>query len=171
MAKRRSEAPREGKYKPFDGSPAYVAHDQMLQQSVTSPVPSPLSNQILDLLQGCLDNIAATAIQAVANGGQLAEFFSSLEFLVHTVHVQSKEIKIVHQQTNVLKNKGNQKSSSRKTEGGGMPGIVCPHCAVFERLDLHKKNSCLFDPENMTDRREWACKSMGEKGVACKDKN
>ena len=51
---------------------------------------SPLSNQILDSLEGYLDNIAAAATQAVANGGPLTELSVSLAISVDTVEVQAK---------------------------------------------------------------------------------
>ena len=49
-----------------------------------------------------------------------------------------------------------------------MTGNVYPLCTVVERSAPHKKNACYFDPKKMTDKREWACKLMGKKGVACK---
>ena len=49
-----------------------------------------------------------------------------------------------------------------------MTGNMCPHCAVVRRSTSHKNNACYFDPEKMTDRREWAFKLMDKKGVACK---
>ena len=44
-----------------------------------------LTNQMLDLLEGYLDNIAAAATQTAANGGPLAELGASLAISVDTV--------------------------------------------------------------------------------------
>ena len=72
-AKRRAETAREGEDKPFGGSAANEAHNQLRRRGNTaSSVPVPLPNQILDSLEGSLDNIAAAATQTVAKGGPLA---------------------------------------------------------------------------------------------------
>ena len=41
------------------------------------------------------------------------------------------------------------------------------HCAAVGCIAPHKKNSCYFDPKNMTERREWARKLMDKKEVEC----
>ena len=121
---------------------------------------------MLDSLDGYLNNIAAVATQAVANGGPLAEFSASLAVLVDTVTAQSKEIKGPYQQINALKKKGTHNSIRETNAGGGMSVNVCPQCAAVGRLDPHKKGSCYFNPNKMTERREWDRKLMDEKGVA-----
>ena len=68
-----------------------------------------------------------------------------------------------------MKNKGTQYSSIGTTTGGGLMGNVLPHCTEVGRTAPHKKNSCYFEPERTTDRREWARKLMDKKGVACND--
>ena len=85
MTKRHAKAAREGEDKPFGGAAADAAHDHLRRQAVTSYVPSPLSNQILVYLEGYLENIAAAANQAVANGGTLTDFSASLAVSVDTV--------------------------------------------------------------------------------------
>ena len=92
MAKRRAESAREGEDQPFGGAAADAACDQLRHTAVASSAPPPMLNQMLDLLEGYLDSIAATATQAVANGGPLAEFSASLEVSVDTVAAQAKEI-------------------------------------------------------------------------------
>ena len=68
MAKRQAKAAREGEDKPFDGSGSDKAHDHMIRrESKSSAATSPLSNQMLDSLEGHLDNIDAATTQAVAN--------------------------------------------------------------------------------------------------------
>ena len=68
-----------------------------------------------------------------------------------------------------MKKKGTQASSIGTTVGGVLTGNVCPQSAKVGRTAPHKKNSCSFDPNRMTDIREWACRLMDEKGVACND--
>ena len=53
----------------------------------------PITNQMMDSLEGYLYNIAAAATQAAANGGPLAELAASLEISVDTVARQQQEIK------------------------------------------------------------------------------
>ena len=169
VVKRRAEAAREGEDKPFGGSSANKAHGQMRQKGNTaSALLSPLPNQILDSLEGYLNNIAAGATQTAAKRGLPAELSASLLISVKTVSAQ-KKIKRLYKEINDMKKEGNPTSSIGTTAGGGMTGNVCPHCAVVERLSLHKKNACYFDPKKMTDKRDWDCKLMDEKGVACKD--
>ena len=126
----------------------------------SSSVPDPLSNQMLDYLEGYLNNISAAATQAVGNGGPLMEFSVSLAVSVDTVADQAKEIKRLYEHINALKKKGTLTSSSRTTEGGGTAGNVCPHCAVVRRLSPQKNNACYFDLKKMTNRREWYRKLM-----------
>ena len=67
MANRRAEAAREGGGgKPFGGSAVNKAHPQLRQRGHTdSAVTYPPPNQILDSLEGYLDNIFVAATQAV----------------------------------------------------------------------------------------------------------
>ena len=91
MAKRRAKAAREGEGKPFGGSasiggPEIEKHGQLWQQRHTaSAEPFPLTNQMLDLLEGYLDNIAAAVTQNVEKGGPLAELAASRAISVGTV--------------------------------------------------------------------------------------
>ena len=59
------------------------------QAGTSSSVPAPLPNQMLDSLEGYLDNIAAAATQAVANGGPLAELSARLSISVETMAEQA----------------------------------------------------------------------------------
>ena len=130
MVKRRAKASREGNNKPFSGAAVDAAHNQLCLKAVTSSVPSPLSNHMLDLIAGYINNIASAATQAVANGGPLVELSACLSVLVDTVAAQEKEIKSLIQHVNARKKKGILNSSSGTTAGGGMTGNVCPHCAA-----------------------------------------
>ena len=91
MAKRRSGASREVEDKPFGGSAVNNAHEQMHQRGhIASAVPSPLTNQRLDSLEGYLNNIDASAKQSVAKGGPLAELSASLAISIEKVAAQQK---------------------------------------------------------------------------------
>ena len=68
-----------------------------------------------------------------------------------------------------MKKKVTQAYSIGTAEGDGMTGKVFPHCNAVGFTDPHKNNSCYFDQNRMTDIREWACKLMDEKGVACNE--
>ena len=62
-----------------------------------------LSHQMLDSLEGYLDNIAAAATQTAATGGTLAELAASLAVSMDTVARQQIEIKRLPEQINALK--------------------------------------------------------------------
>ena len=68
-----------------------------------------------------------------------------------------------------MNKKGTQASRIGTTAGGGLTRNMLPHCAAVGRTAPHKKNSCYFDQKRITDRREWACKLIDEKGVACNE--
>ena len=86
MEKRQTKAAREGEDKPFGGSAVNDAHDQLCRIGNTaSTVPEPLTNQMLDSLEGYLDNIAVAATQALIKGGPLAELSACLAISIDTV--------------------------------------------------------------------------------------
>ena len=90
VANQRDQAAREGEAKLLGGTAADAEHDKMRQQAGTSSsVPAPLPNQMLDSIEGYLDNIAAAATQAVANGGPLAELSARLSISVETMAEQA----------------------------------------------------------------------------------
>ena len=172
MAKRRAESAREGKGKTFDssvvigGSAVNEAHGKLRRRGHTASVgPSPLTNQILDSLEGYLDNISVVATKTVAKGGPLAELAASLVISVDTVAQRQQEIKRMYEQINAMKKRWTQASSIGTTEGGGLSRNVCPYFAAVGRTTPHKNNSCYFDPKKMTDIREGSRKLMDEKGV------
>ena len=67
-----------------------TAHAQLCLQATTLSAPPPLSNQMLDSLEGYLNNIAAAETLEVANGGPIAELSASLAVLVDIVDTQAK---------------------------------------------------------------------------------
>ena len=96
VAKRRAEAAREGEEKPFDGSAIFGAAPekangklQRKEHKKTAGTP-PLTNQMMDLLEGYLDNIEVAATKTAANGDPLAELAASLAISVDTVTRQQQ---------------------------------------------------------------------------------
>ena len=79
IANRQEEAAREGEEKPFGGSPLFglapgKTNDRLRRQEHKKTEGNPqLTNQMLDSLEGYLDNITAAATQTDANGGPMAE--------------------------------------------------------------------------------------------------
>ena len=137
--------------------------------NIASSGPAPLTNNIMESLEGYLDNIAVAVAQTVAKGGPLAELAASLAVSVGIVARQQQEIKRLYEHINAMKNRGTQASSIRKMSGGVLVGAVCTHYEAVGRTAPQRKNACYFDLIKMTDRKYWAQKLMDEKGVACKD--
>ena len=71
VAKRRSEASREGEQKPFGGSALFGVAPVRNKPPKQKEAPK-MSHQLLDSLEGYLDNIAAVATQTAATGTPLA---------------------------------------------------------------------------------------------------
>ena len=86
-AKKRSEADREGEEKPFGGSITFGATNKMQTKGAQ------LTHQLMDLLEGYLNNIAAAATQTADPSGPLAELAASITVSVDTVARQQQEIK------------------------------------------------------------------------------
>ena len=127
--------------------------------------PAPLTNQMMDSLEGYLDNYSVVATQTAATGGPLAELAASLEISVDTVSRHKQEIKRFYEQINALKKRGTQATSDATFPVGK---TVCTHCEAVSCTAPHRKNTCYFDPCKMTDQKYWAIKLMDEKVVACK---
>ena len=84
VAKRRSKEVREGEQKPFGGS-AQFGPAPIGEETETESNPLTMSHQMLESLEGYLDNIAAAATQTAATGTPLAELAASLAVSVDTV--------------------------------------------------------------------------------------
>ena len=113
VAKRRAEAALEGEEKPFGGSAIFGAaaektpNKQLRRRGNQKTAgTAPLTNQMMDSLEGYLENISAAAIKTVSNGGPLVDLAASLEISVETVTRQQKEIKRLSKQVKYLKNRG-----------------------------------------------------------------
>ena len=103
------------------------------------------SNQMLDSLEGYLDNITAASTQTAANGGPLAELAAILEVSVYTVARQQLEIKRLTEHVNALKKKGGSVTAGVPGTGGNnFP--QCNHCAAVGQMPPHRNNKCYFDP-------------------------
>ena len=72
VGKRRSEAAREGEEKPFVDSVTFGATDK------TQTKGAQLTHQMMDFLEGYLNNIAAAATQTADPSGTLADLAASL---------------------------------------------------------------------------------------------
>ena len=71
-----------------------------------------MSHQMLDSLEGYLDNIAAAAMQTAATGTPLAELAASLAVLVDTVARKQLEIKRLTEHINALRKKTNRNGNA-----------------------------------------------------------
>ena len=97
IAKRRAKAAREGEEKRFSGSTIFGAaaekttNKQLRRRGNPKTTgPAPLINQMMDLLDGYLDNISPAATQTAAKGGPLSELAASLAISADTVARQQQ---------------------------------------------------------------------------------
>ena len=196
VAKRQSEAAREREQKNFRGSALFgvapVGNKQPEQQEEQK-----MSHQILDYLEGYLDNTATAATQKAAMGTPLAELAAILAVSVDTVARQKLEIKQLTENINdLIKNGGSVTAgvpntgrnkikqltehinALRKKVGvvtagvpntGGNNSPNCKHCAAVGRLSPHRNNQCFFDPGKNKNRMGWATKLMDAKGIVFND--
>ena len=95
---------REGEQKYFGGSALFGVAPVRNEQPEQKETPK-MSHQMLDSLEGYLDNITAAATQTAANGTPLAELATSLAVLVDTVARQQLEIKRLTEHINALRKK------------------------------------------------------------------
>ena len=79
---------------------APVGNEQPEQQDAPK-----MSHQMLDSLEGYLDNIPAAATQTAATGGPLAELAASLAVSLDTVARQQIKIKRLTEHINALRKK------------------------------------------------------------------
>ena len=106
-----------------------------------------MPHQMLDSLEGYLDNITAAATQTAANGGPLAELASSLMVSVDTVTRQQIEITRLTEKINALKKKGGAVTAGVPGTGGANSNSPhCKHCAAVGRSSPHRNNKCYFKP-------------------------
>ena len=152
VAKRRSEAVREGEQETFGVSAQFGPAPVGNEPEKTESNPPTMSHQMLDLLEGYLDNIAAAAMQTEATGKTLAELAASLTVSVDTVARQHIEIKRLTEHINALRKKGVSITAS-VPKTGDKNAITCKHCKAVGRSVPHRKNHCFFDPRK--NKKEW----------------
>ena len=127
-----------------------------------------MQNQMLNSLEGYLDNIVATATQTEANGGPLAALAASLAVSVDTVARQQLEIKRLTEHINALKKKGGAVTN-------GIPGtagnnfLPCKNCEAVGRTAPQRHNKCYFDPKKKKDIMGWEKRLMEAKGSPFND--
>ena len=98
-------------------------------------------HQMLDSLEGYLDNIAATATQTAANDGPLTELAASLAVSVDTVARQKIKIKRLTKHINALKKKGGAVTAGVPGKGGtNSKSPHCKNCAVVGQTASHRNN-------------------------------
>ena len=124
-------------------------HRKKTQEKKNTEGTPQLTNQILDSLEGYLDNIAAAATQTAANGVSLAELTTSLAILVDTIARQKLEIKRLSEQFSALKKKGASGTSGATVPGGNNP--LCKHCEAVGQTAPHRRKACYFDPRKNKD--------------------
>ena len=78
--KRRSEADQEGEENPIGGAVTFGGTNNKVQTKGAQ-----LTHQMMDLLEGYLNNIAAAATQTADPGGPLAELAASIAVSLDTV--------------------------------------------------------------------------------------
>ena len=143
VAKRSAEAAREGDEKSFGGSAIFgaaPANEPLRRQAQKKKAElSPITNQMMDSLEGYLDNISAASTKTSANRGPLAELAASLAISVDTVARQQQEIKRLSEQINALKKKVTQAPSGATFPGGT---TVCTHCEAVGCTAPHRKKGC-----------------------------
>ena len=168
VAKRRSEAVREGEQKPFRGSAQFGPAPVGNEPEITESNQPTMSHQILDSLEGYLDNIAAAATQTAATGTPLVELVDSLAVSVDTVARQHIEIKRLTGHINALRKKGVSVTASVPNTGDNNT-TTCKHCKAVGRSASHRNNQCFFDPRKNKHRLYWEANLMEAKGIVFND--
>ena len=127
-------------------------------------------HQILDSLEGYIDNIASSATQTAANGGPLAELAARLAVSVDTVARQKIQIKRLTEQNNALKKKGGAVTAGVPGTGGTNSNYPrCKHCAAVGRSAPHRNNKFYFDPRKKKERQGWEKRFMEAKEILFND--
>ena len=165
VVKRQSEAAREGEQNPFGGSAPFGVAPVEKEQHKQEEAPQ-MSHQMLDPLEGYLDNIAAAATQTAANGGPLSELAAILAVSVDTVARQQIEIRRITYHIHTLKNKVGVVTAGVPGPGGTNSNYPhCKHCTAVGRSAPHRNNKCYFDPRKNKERMGWGKWLMEAKGI------
>ena len=122
-----------------------------------------MSHQILDSLEGYLDNIVVSATKTAATGTPLAELAASLAVLVDTVARQHIEIKRLTEHINALRKKvGSVTAGVPNTGDNNSPNFK--HCTAVGCSALHRHNQCFFDRRKNKKNDGWGNQACGGKG-------
>ena len=127
-----------------------------------------MSHQMLDSLEGYLDNIAAAARQTEATGTPLKELVAILAVSVDTVARQQVKIKRLTEHINALRKKGGSVTAGVPNTGDNN-SPTCKHCTAVGCSAPHCHNQCFFDPRKNKNRMGWATKIMEAKGIVFND--
>ena len=127
-----------------------------------------MSHQMIDLLEGYLDNITESATQTAATGTPLAELVASLAVSVDTMARQQIEIKRLTEHINALREKGVSVTASVPSTGDNN-ATTCKHGKAVGRSAPHRNNHCYFDPRKNKHILDWAAKLMEAKGIVFND--
>ena len=132
---------------------------QSIVQALTQQVQPQVTNQMVETLDGYLNNISAAAT-TTGRGKELDDFAASMAILVDTNASQAKVLKQMRYQINDFCNNNHQADAS------GPPRTVCPHCTAAGGNVLHAKYECLFNPKSIKNIPTWSKELMRAKGVA-----
>ena len=105
----------------------------------TESNPPTMSHQMLDLLEGYLDNIAVAATQTAETGIPLVELAARLAVSVDTVARQQIEIKRLTEHINALREKGVSSTASVPNTGDNK-ATTFKHCKAVGRSVPHQNN-------------------------------
>ena len=158
---------REGEQKPFGGSSQFGTAP-IEEKTAPESNPPQMSHQMLDSLEGYLDNIVVAATQTAATGAPLAELAAIIVVSVDTVARQQIEIKGLTEHINALREKGAASTASVPSTGDNN-ATACKHSKAVGRSVPHRNNHCFFDPRKNKNRVDWAAKLMEAKGVVFND--
>ena len=153
---------REGEQKRFGGS-AQFGPAPVEEKTAPESNPTTMSHQMLDSLEGYLDNITAAETQTAATGTPLAELAAILAVSLDTVARQQIEIKRLTEHINALRKKVAAGTSSVPITGDNN-ATACKHCKAVGRSLPHRNNHCFFDPRKNKNRIDCAAKLMEAKG-------
>ena len=137
VAKRKSEATREGEQKPFGGSALFGVATVRKEQPEQQEAPK-MSHHMLSSLEGYINNITMGATQTADTGGPLAEIAASLAVSGYTVARQQIEIKHLTEQINALRKKGGVvRAGVSGTGGNNSNSQNCKHSAAVGKSAPH----------------------------------
>ena len=116
---------------------------QAIAQALPQQVQLQVTNQMVDMLAGYFDKIAAAAT-TTGQGTDMADL-ASMAILVDTNASQAKELKKTREHIYAFRNNNPQADKS------GPKRTLCPHYTAVRRNVPHAKNACFFNPDIVQD--------------------